>query len=142
MDTNYAIVGKRTLLAPPVMAPHSGPFAVSVDHSPTWESDGLSQVRRRAAYPRYHKAAANKTVTSLIANDPSQNQFVDVSYFDQTLDGQRRNLIRFRYAIAKRSVFNSILLNGTHPGVRGLAPKHVGRKEMPCNFRHFCKETR
>src|SRR6266851_2143073 len=24
------------------------------------------------------------------------------------------------------------LLTGTHPGVRALAPKHVGRKETPC----------
>ena len=40
-------------------------------------------------------------VTSLIANDPRHNQSVDVSYFAQTPDGQRRNRNSNRYAIAK-----------------------------------------
>jgi hypothetical protein len=34
-----------------------------------------------------------------------------------------------RHAIAKRSVFNPTCPTGAHPGVRDLAPKHVGRKE-------------
>jgi hypothetical protein len=34
-----------------------------------------------------------------------------------------------RYAIAKRSGFNPTCRTGAHPGVRALAPKHVGRKE-------------
>jgi hypothetical protein len=43
-----------------------------------------------------------------IANDPGHNQSVDVSYFAQTPDGQRRKANNNRYAIATRSVFNSI----------------------------------
>jgi hypothetical protein len=35
-----------------------------------------------------------------------------------------------RYAVATRSIFNSTCSTGPCPGVRGLAPKHVGRKEM------------
>jgi hypothetical protein len=38
---------------------------------------------------------------------PVNNQSVDVSYFAQTPDGQRRNRNTDRYAIAKRSVFIS-----------------------------------
>jgi hypothetical protein len=38
---------------------------------------------------------------------PGHNQSVDVSYFAQTPDGQRRNRNTNRYAIAKRSVFIS-----------------------------------
>jgi hypothetical protein len=33
-------------------------------------------------------------------------------------------------------------LTGTHPGVRGLAPKHVGRKEIPCKYLQCCKANR
>ena len=50
-----------------------------------------------------------------------------MSYFAQISDGQRPKSIINRYAIPKRSVFNSSC-TGTHPGVRGLAPKQVGRK--------------
>src|ERR1700730_13008279 len=35
-------------------------------------------------------------------------------------------------AVARRLGFQFNLLTGTHPGVRALAPKHVGRKETPC----------
>jgi hypothetical protein len=31
---------------------------------------------------------------------------------------------------------------GTHQGVRGLVPKHVGRKEIPCKYLQCCKENR
>jgi hypothetical protein len=55
-------------------------------------------------------------VTSLIANDPGHNQSVDVSYFAQTPDGQRRNRNTNRYAIAKRSVFIFNLLNRNPSG--------------------------
>src|SRR5260370_355818 len=34
--------------------------------------------------------------------------------------------------VARRPGFQFNLLTGTHPGVRALAPKHVGRKETPC----------
>jgi hypothetical protein len=37
---------------------------------------------------------------------------------------------------------NSIQLTGTQPGVRGLAPKHVGRKEIPCKYLQCGKENR
>jgi hypothetical protein len=43
----------------------------------------------------------------LDSNDAGHNQSVDVSYFAQTPDGQRRNRGTNRYAIAKRSVFIS-----------------------------------
>jgi hypothetical protein len=81
-------------------------------------------------------------LASLIADDPDHNQsVVDVSYIAQTPDGQRRKRITNRNAIATRSAFNSTY-TGTCPGVRGLAPKHVGRKETPCNYLQFCKENR
>jgi hypothetical protein len=41
----------------------------------------------------------------LDSNDAGHNQSVDVSYFAQTPNGQRRNRGTNRYAIAKRSVF-------------------------------------
>src|SRR5437588_11409254 len=43
-------------------------------------------------------------VTKLDCQDRGHNQSVDVSYFAQTPDGQRRNRDTNRYAIAKRSV--------------------------------------
>jgi hypothetical protein len=46
-----------------------------------------------------------------------------------------------RNAIPKRSVFNSTC-TGTHPGVRSLAPKQVGRKEIPCKFLQSFKGNR
>jgi hypothetical protein len=60
-----------------------------------------------------------------------------VSYFAQTLDGRRGK----QMIIDTRSqrVINK---TGAHPGVRVLAPKHVGRKEIPCKYLQFCKENR
>jgi hypothetical protein len=60
------------------------------------------QARKQARVP-----ALPSKVTSWIANDAGHNQSVDVSYFAQTPDGQRRNRDTNRYAIAKRSVFIS-----------------------------------
>jgi hypothetical protein len=51
--------------------------------------------------------AARPLCYELDSNDPGHNQSVDVSYFAQTPDGQRRNPNVNRYAIAKRSVFIS-----------------------------------
>ena len=51
--------------------------------------------------------ALTSMVTKLDCQDPGHNQSVDVSYFAQTPDGQRRNRSTNRYAIAKRSVFIS-----------------------------------
>jgi hypothetical protein len=43
----------------------------------------------------------------LDSNEPGHNQSVDVSYFAQTPDAQRRKANNNRYAIATRSVLNS-----------------------------------
>jgi hypothetical protein len=51
--------------------------------------------------------AARALCYELDSNEPGHNQSVDVSYFAQTPDGQRRNPNVNRYAIAKRSVFIS-----------------------------------
>jgi hypothetical protein len=66
-------------------------------------------------------------VTSLIANDPGHNQSVDVSYFAQTPDGQRRNRNTNRYAIAKRSVFIFNLLNRNPSGCSWFRGFYIGR---------------
>ena len=75
-------------------------------------------------------------------HDPGHKSILKVSNFAQTPDAQRRKATLNRYAIAKRSVSNSTCLTGTRPGVRALAPKHVGRKEIPCNYLQSCKENR
>ena len=69
------------------------------------------------------------------------NTSAGVSNIAQIPDGQKRQVKNNRYAIPKRSVFNSSC-TGTHPGVRGLAPKHVGRKEIPCKYLQSFKENR
>ena len=51
--------------------------------------------------------AARALCYELDSNEPGHNQSVDVSYFAQTPDGQKRNPNVNRYAIAKRSVFIS-----------------------------------
>jgi len=44
---------------------------------------------------------------TLDCHDPGHKSILEVSNFAQTPDGQRRTLTSNRYAIAKRSVFNS-----------------------------------
>jgi hypothetical protein len=73
---------------------------------------------------------------------PVQNQSADMSYFAQTPDAEGGNANDNRYAIATRSVFIQLDETGTRPGVRGLAPKHVGRKGIPCKYLQFCKKNR
>jgi hypothetical protein len=52
-----------------------------------------------------------------------------LSYFAQIPDGQRRRLTTIE--TPSQSVRSLIQAEqGTHPGVRGLAPKHVGRKDI------------
>ena len=52
-----------------------------------------------------------------------------VSYFAQFPDGQRRK--RITIDTPSQSVRSLIQAEpGTHPGARGLAPKHVGRKDI------------
>ena len=70
-----------------------------------------------------------------------KEQTLCLSYFAQISDGQKRKGKDNRYAIPKRSVFNSSC-TGTHPGVRGLASKQVGRKDMPCKYLQSFKENR
>jgi hypothetical protein len=66
---------------------------------------------------------------------------VDVSYFAQIPDGQRRRLTTIE--TPSQSVRSLIQAEpGTHPGVRGLAPKHVGRKDIPCKYLQSFKENR
>ena len=66
---------------------------------------------------------------------------VDVSYFAQIPDGQRRRLTMIE--TPTQSVRSLIQAEPeTHPGVRGLAPKHVGRKEIPCKYLQSFKENR
>src|ERR1700730_2441335 len=63
-----------------------------------------------------------------------------VSNFAQTPDGQRRN--RMTIDTPSQSVRSSIQLAEPEPvRVSGLAPKHVGRKEIPCNYLQSCKEN-
>ena len=65
---------------------------------------------------------------------------VDVSYFAQIPDGQRRRLTTIE--TPSQSVRSLIQAEpGTHPGVRGLAPKHVGRKDIPCKYLQSFKEN-
>jgi adenylylsulfate reductase subunit B len=47
-----------------------------------------------------------------------------------------------RNAITKRSVLSSTCRTETHPGIRCSAPKHVGRKEPPCNYLQSFEENR
>src|SRR5271169_421073 len=66
---------------------------------------------------------------------------VDVSYFAQIPDKQRRRLTTIE--TPSQSVRSLIQAEpGTHLGVRGLAPKHVGRKEIPCKYLQSFKENR
>jgi hypothetical protein len=66
---------------------------------------------------------------------------VDVSYFAQIPDGQRRRLTTIE--TPSQSVRSLIQAEpGTPPGVRGLAPKHVGRKDIPCKYLQSFKENR
>ena len=51
--------------------------------------------------------AARALCYELDSNDPGHNQSVDVSYFAQTPDAQRRKANNNRYAVATRSVLNS-----------------------------------
>ena len=72
---------------------------------------------------------------------PQSNTVAGVSDIAQIPDGQKHRSKNNRYAIPKRSIFN-LSCTGTHQGVRGLAPKHVGRKEIPCKCLQSFKENR
>ena len=65
---------------------------------------------------------------------------VDVSYFAQIPGGQRRRLTIETPSQSVRSLIQAE--PETHPGVRGLAPKHVGRKDIPCKYLQSFKENR
>jgi hypothetical protein len=86
--------------------------------------------------PRLRLAAPQQTVAS------GQRTFdaSGVSYFAQNPNGQRRKQLLIDTPILRR-VFNQAEPE-THPGVRGLAPNHVGRKEIPCKYLQSFKENR
>jgi hypothetical protein len=67
-----------------------------------WQDDPIA-----LKLPLRTRSDGGNRCSDWIANDPGHNQSVDVSYFAQTPDGQRRNRNTNRYAIAKRSVFIS-----------------------------------
>ena len=69
------------------------------------------------------------------------NTIAGVSDIAQISDGQRPKSIDNRNAIPKRSVFIHAEPE-THMGVRGLAPKPVGRKEIPCKYLQSFKGNR
>ena len=87
-----------------------------------------------------HAGRASKRAESALLFDLS-NTIAGVSDIAQISDGQRPKSIINRYAIPKRSVFIHAEPE-THMGVRGLAPKPVGRKEIPCKYLQSFKGNR
>ena len=64
-----------------------------------------------------------------------------MSYFAQTPGGQRRRLTMIE--TPTQSVRSLIQAEPeTQAGVRVLAPKHVGRKDIPCKCLQSFKENR
>ena len=59
------------------------------------------------------------------------NTSAGVSNIAQIPDGQKRQTFGVQFKLYRN-----------HPGVRGLAPKHVGRKEIPCKYLQSFKENR
>ena len=85
----------------------------------------------------HHPTAVKVTLEALHAGYPGRRLW---AIFEPRSATSRRRVFQQQYAEAFDLQLD--LLNRTCPGVRGLAPKHVGRKEIPCKYLQCWKENR